>query len=187
MKSVALMMFAALFLSPLSLQASTPAYEYDWVGGKPGFSGKILLDAPSSALALHGSTDADVLAGSFVATPLGTFSVLNLSLDAAFGPAGHMSWDPSQITQMWLFFDSTTPINNPGYNQPAIGSALAGDPTYGSAIEIGSLVGGYGTAFGFDDFSGHWAAAPVPEPPSSVLILLAALAARAWRPGSRKR
>jgi hypothetical protein len=102
-----------------------------------------------------------------VSTPLGTFSGLDKGLDAAFGPygasGGVMSWDASQISLMWLFFQPTTPINNPPYNQPAIGSAMAGSYTYvsttfGNGIEVGSLVGGYGTAFAYDDFSGNWEA-----------------------------
>jgi len=81
-----------------------------------------------------------------------------------------------------VFFQPTTPINNPPYNQPAIGSAMAGSYTYvpttfGNGIEVGSLVGGYGTAFAYDDFSGNWEAVPVPEPSAASLILLGALAA----------
>ncbi len=154
--------------------ASAAIYEYDWVGGQPGFSGKIFLDAASAASAPHGGTDADVLPGSFVSTPLGTFSVLDKGLDAAFGPAGVMSWDASHISMMWLFFQPTTPINNPPYGLPAIGSAQTGVDGVGNAIEVGSLVGGYGTVFAYDDFSGQWAAVPVPEPSAASLILLGA-------------
>lgn len=156
----------------LPLEASPIIYEYDWIGGQPGFIGRIFLDAPSSTVAPHGGTDADVLAGSFVSTPLGTFSLLDTGLDAAFGPAGAMGWDSSHISLMWLFFQPTTPINNPAYNLPAIGSALAGIPPNGNAIEVGSLAGGFGTGFAFDDFSGSWMAVPVPEPAAISLVFL---------------
>ncbi len=158
------------------LDAQAGIYEYEWIGGQPGFSGLMLLDAPSSASAPHGGTDADVLPGSFVSTPLGTFSVLDKGLDASFGAAGVMSWDASQISLMWLFFQSTTPINNPAYGLPAIGSAQTGEEGVGNAIEVGSLVGGFGTAFAYDDFTGHWAAVPVPEPSAKSLIFLGAAA-----------
>ena len=162
-----------LLAGTIAHAANSPLiYEYDWIGGKPGFSGKIFLDAPSSALAPHGGTDADVLPGSFVATPLGTFSILDKGLDSAFGPAGIMIWDESHISMMWLFFQPASPINNPAYNLPAIGSALAGDYNFGDAIEVGSLVGGYGTGFAYDDFSGHWLA--VPEPATFLLLGLGA-------------
>lgn len=178
MKISKLAAFTVFTLFQVTLQnASAAIYEYDWVGGQPGFSGKIFLDASSSASAPNGGTDADVLSGSFVSTPLGTFSVLDKGLDAAFWPLGAVSWDASHISMMWLFFQPTTPINNPGYNLPAIGSAQTGVDGVGNAIEVGSLVGGYGTVFAYDDFSGHWAAAPVPEPSAASLILLGAAAA----------
>ena len=177
MKTSNIAAFAVFTLFQVTLQhAAAAIYEYDWVGGQPGFSGKIFLDASSSASAPNGGTDADVQAGSFVSTPLGTFSVLDKGLDGAFGPAGAMLWDASHITMMWLFFQPTTPINNPGYNLPAIGSAQTGVFGVGNAIEVGSLVGGYGTVFAYDDFSGQWTAAPVPEPSAAALILLGAAA-----------
>jgi hypothetical protein len=174
--------FAVLFVififSQLTLlKASASIYEYEWIGGQTGFSGEIFLDAPSSALAPNGGRDTDVLPGSFLSTPLGTFSVLDTGLDASFGAAGAMSWNSSQITVMWLFFQPTTPINNPAYNKPAIGAAIVGEEGVGNAIEVGSLVGGFGTAYAFDDFSGQWLAAPVPEPAIASLILLGAIAA----------
>lgn len=156
-------------------------YEYSWIGGQSGFSGKILLDADSSALAPYGGTDADVLPGSFVTTPLGTFSMLDKGLDSAFGPAGVMIWDESHIILMWLFFQPTSPINNPAYDLPAIGSAYEDDfiPNFfgvpgEGGIVVGSMVGGYGTGYAYDDFSGHWLA--VPEPATLFLLGLGSLA-----------
>jgi hypothetical protein len=179
--SLAAFAFFTLFqVSLLDAQnVLTGIYEYQWVGGQPGFSGQLFLDAPSSASAPHGGTDADLLPGSFVSTPLGTFSVLDKGLDASFGAAGAMSWDASQISLMWLFFQPTTTIINPGYGLPAIGSAQTGEAGVGNAIEVGSLVGGFGTVYAYDDFTGHWAAVPVPEPSAMSLILLGAAAALA--------
>jgi len=172
MKISNLAAFAVFTLFQVTLQnASAAIYEYDWVGGQPGFSGQIFLDAPSSALAPNGGTDADVQPGSYVSTPLGTFSVLDRGLDAAFGTAGVMSWNASQITMMWLFFQPTTPINCPYYNQPAIGCALAGMGHTGG-VEVGCISGGYASFFSYDDFSGSWEAEPVPEPSGFAILIM---------------
>jgi hypothetical protein len=176
MKISNLAAFAVFTLFQVTLQnASAAIYEYDWVGGQPGFSGQIFLDAPSSALAPNGGNDADVLPGSFVSTPLGTFSVLDRGLDAVIGPGGFMSWDASHISFMMLLFQPTTPINHPYFNQPAIGCALAGIQ-WTAGIEVGSIVGGYSTVFSYDDFSGNWEAVPVPEPSALGLLAVGAIA-----------
>jgi len=191
MKTMMKLFFTAFALLQLHISGALAdigsSFEYDWTGGQPGFSGKIFVDAPSSTLALHGGTDADVLPGSYLTTPLGTFSVLNMGLDAAFGaPASSTTWDPTHIIYMNLFFDSTSPINNPAYNQPAIGAAVASPFSFpNSALEVGSIVGGFGTAFFEDDFTGHWLAAPVPEPSILPMLFLGCVAACGRRHFSR--
>ncbi len=179
MKTTTKLFLSALILSQFTALADpvvNPVFEYDWVGGRAGFAGKIFFDAPSSTGAPHGGNDADVLPGSFVQTPLGVFSILNLGLDAAFGaPGSSASWDATHIGFMTLFFDSPIPINNPAYGQPAIGNAVV-NPFSGpaNAVQVGSLVGGFGTAFFEDDFTGQWLAAPVPEPSAIAVLSLGA-------------
>jgi hypothetical protein len=169
--------FLVLLVSHFAYSENSPlVYEYRWTGGQAGFSGSIFLDAGSSAWAPYGGTDADVLPGSFVTTPLGTFSILDKGLNSAFGPAGTMIWDESRIIFMWLFFQPASPINNPAYNLPAIGSAYANDFNGERAILVGSLDGGYGTGFAFDDFTGQWLA--IPEPASLLLLGLGGLLIR---------
>ena len=160
--------------------ANPSIYEYDWTGLQPGFSGKIFLNAASSALALDGGSDADVLPGSFVATPLGTFSILDRGLDGAFGYGGLMNWDTSSIHAMDLFFQPVSPIINPPYGLPAIGLAHAGNNVVnsGDALIVGSLVGGFGTVFSEDDFTGHWIAVPEPSGISMLAIGLVAMLSR---------
>jgi hypothetical protein len=177
------MTLALLYSTTARSSATSPVFEYDWVGGQPGFSGQIFLNAPSSSLAADGGSDADVLPGSFVATPLGTFSLLNHGLDTAFDPPGNaMIWDQTHVLYMNLFFDPVTPINNPAFGSPAIGNALANvfyPPN--NAVEVGSLAGGFSTAYFEDDFAGQWLA--VPEPPPAVLLGVFGVMAgiRRWR------
>jgi hypothetical protein len=52
LKLVALIVCSLLESGPrLGAQGT---YEYDWVGGQPGFSGELFLDAPSNASAYWG-------------------------------------------------------------------------------------------------------------------------------------
>ncbi len=178
---------AALVWMLFSLFAQTPAsaigFEYDWLGGQPGYIGKIFLNAPSSALALDGGRDADVLPGSFVSTPLGTFSILDYGLDSAFGLGGLMIWNTTSIQNMDLFFDPVSPIINPAYGLPAIGLGHAGNDSlwYQDSLEVGSLVGGFGTVFSEDDFTGHWMAVPEPSIFSFIAIGLGLALSIRWR------
>ncbi len=171
-------LFQFTVLADLSVVAS---YEYDWTGGKPGYSSKIFLNAPSSAQAADGGRDADVLPGSYMTTPFGTFSIMDYGLNAAFGFGGLMIWDQTHIIAMDLFFQPVSSINNPAYNQPAIGHARANTFNNEDALEVGSLVGGFGPAFFMDDFTGHWLPAPVPEPSVFAVLFLGAGAALSRR------
>ena len=178
MKTTTKLLLSAFALAQFSLFAQTPPlappiYEYDWTGGQPGFSGKIFLDAPSSGVAPHGGRDSDVLPGSYVMSPFGTFSILNTGLDAAFGFGGVVIWDANHILGMDLFFNSPRPINNPFYNLPAIGHARADTFDSQNIIEIGSLAGGFASVFSMDDFTGQWLAAPVPEPSAAAILMIA--------------
>src|SRR5258708_2192020 len=92
-----------LFFLFAQTTATASSFEYDWLGGQSGYIGKIFLNAPSSALALDGGRDTDVLPGSFVSTPLGTFSILDYGLDSAFGLGGLMIWNTTSIQNMDLF------------------------------------------------------------------------------------
>ena len=176
MKSTTQLLLGAALLfqaNVYSAPSAAIAYEYDWTGGQSGFSGKIFLNAPTSASSPDGGTDADVLPGSYIATPFGTFSILDHGLDAAFGFGGLMIWDASAIQAMDLFFQPATPLINPVYNLPAIGHTRADVFDNQYAIEVGSLAGGFATAFFMDDFSGHWLIAPAPEPTAAAILALA--------------
>jgi hypothetical protein len=159
-----------------------PVYEYDWVGGQSGFHGQIFLDAPTSATAPHGGTYADVVGGSLTTT-LGTFPIYDPTVSSTFFiPVG---WDQTHITLMDLFFQPTTPINNPAYGLPAIGQAEVNFEGVQNGLETSVLPPGGGTAssFIFDDFSGQWLA--VPEPSTLALGIFGLAGSLLYRRGLR--
>jgi hypothetical protein len=140
------------------------------VGGQPGYSGKIFLDAPSSALAPHGGAIADVQPGSYVATPYGTFSIMNSGVQEAFAGWGFI-WDQTQINLLSLYLDPASPMILPGYSAPAVASANANTFDLQDSIKVGAVQnGGYLTLSSYADFSGHWLA--VPEPATVWLLVL---------------
>jgi hypothetical protein len=153
----------------------TPPFEYDWTGGAPGFSGQLFLNAPSSALASDGGSVNDVLAGSYLTTPLGTFSILDPGDSSAFD--GQLLWNQQGISIMWLFLQPTTPISyGPTGGTPAMALAEAGIHGVDFSLEVGSLInGGFTTAYASDDFGGQWLAAPAPEPASLALLSAGAI------------
>ncbi len=172
--------FAALTTGILLLAAASHgaqgSYEYDWIGGAPGFSGKIFLDAPTSAASPTGGTIADVLPGSYLTTPLDNFSLFNGPLSSEF--IGTMQWDQTHISDMFLLFDSATPVTNPAYGLPAVACAQAGYFGVANGLEAGVIEesGAFATAFANDDFSGQWELAAAPEPTSFALAGLGGMA-----------
>lgn len=139
-------------------------YEYDWIGGLPGFSGKLFLDAPSSASAPHGGSVADVLAGSYLTTPIGNYPIFDISYSSTY--LSTLSWDQTHISLAMLFFQSTTTIYDPYFGQPSEAETQVGafGVTSGIQIIIRESNGGFATQTHEDDYSGRWLAVPVPEP-----------------------
>ena len=187
MRTSKLLAFAAFTLLQATLLRAG-VYEYDWTGGSPGFSGAIFLDAPSLSLAPNGGTMDDVLPGSYVTTPAGTFSIIDTALMALHGPHP-LIWDETQISRMDIFFDSPTPLERDGL--ALIGIPNAGFTPFGTTdgIMLYEVApdGGLTTFFAEDDRTGHWAAA-VPEPAVTPLLLLASamMALRPRREPARK-
>ena len=147
-------------------------YEYDWIGGSLGYSGRIFLNAPSSASAPDGGTVADVLAGSYLTTPLGNYPILDTALSLHFGGwPSSLQWDQTGITAMYLFFDSTNVILDPSYyDLPSV--ALADVRWYDvqNGLEVAVVQGStVGTGYANDDFSGQWLSVQTPEPTTSAL------------------
>lgn len=177
--SRAFLKHSALITGTLLLAATChgvqAGYEYDWVGGAPGYSGKIFLDAPSSAASPTGGTLADVLPGSYVTTPLGNSPIFDQPLTATF--IGSMQWDQTHISGMFLLFDSTTPIINPYYGLPTVVAAQAGYFGVGNSIQNGVMYGGsYNDSPAHDDLTGHWQIVDTPEPTSFALAGLGCMA-----------
>ena len=155
-----------------SLEAQSAGYEYDWVGGKPGYSGTIFLDAPSYASAPNGGTVADILAGSYLTTPLGTYSVLDAA--DSWGVASwvpNLLWDQKKITAIFAMFQPTDPILDPSFYLPSVAVAQVQWFGAGNEIEVGSMPfpRTFETDFGNDDLTGQWLAVPVPEPSTLAL------------------
>lgn len=179
-------LLAAVAFLQVALAGATGIYTYEWIGGQPGFSGQIILDAPSSAAALHPGTDGDVLPGSYVTTPLGTFNVLDRALDAEFG-AGAPFWDESRISVISLFFDASGPVGNPYWGQPAVGSASIGFFNPGGMVAVFTIMsnGSIASAYVNDDLTGQWLA--VPEPSGNLFLVWGGMAALAKCCGPRVR
>jgi len=165
---VKLALFACCILVAEPRLEAQSVFEYDWVGGQPGYSGKIFLDAASSASAPNGGTVADVLEGSYVQTRYGTFTIFDPTLTTSFSPwVPDVIWNSTRILDMGLYFDSTDPftINWPYNDTPAYGYAAV---NYGIVQPEGLLVEGV-SANGVRgwmnyeaDFTGQWLAVPEP-------------------------
>jgi hypothetical protein len=159
--------------------AFATVFEYDWTGHKPGYSGKIFLDAPSSTLAPNGGNDADLMPGSYVTTPFGTFSLVDHGLNSSFFPL-QWEWNATQITSIGLFLQPTTSISYNGRG-PATAWLTAG-VLDDANIQVGMYTGsGFETHINDGDGTGLWLA--VPEPSASGLLTLggALLASRRRR------
>lgn len=165
----------AVFSSLVVPNALPQTYEYDWQGGQSGWSGKVFFDAPSSALAPHAGAISDVLPGSYVTTPFGTFSIMDATAQQDFAPFNFI-WDQSQVDLMDLFLDPPTPMILPGYSAPAVANAVAVLPDSRYSIAVGALQnGGYLLLNNYGDATGHWLAVPEPSA-ASLTICGAALA-----------
>jgi hypothetical protein len=168
---------------------ATNIYEYDWLGGEPGYSGKIFLDAPSSTSAPNGGTLLDVLAGSYLTTPLGNYPIFDSAFSALTAPwAPDVVWDQTRIIDMALFFKPTTAINDPIYGQPTEALAQAGYFGVNNGLEnvMTQSGGGWSTPSIRADYSGQWLAVPVPEPATFALATLGIGAARVLRHDARR-
>ena len=120
-------MLAAFTLMAFGPCLEAQIYEYDWIGGEPGYSGKIFLDAPSSTSAPDGGTIVDVLAGSYLTTPLGDYANFDSAFSTLTAPwSPDVLWDQTHIIDMVLFFKPTTPINSPIYGGPTEALAQGG-------------------------------------------------------------
>jgi hypothetical protein len=167
-KLVTLLVFTFAFGTGLEAQI----YEYDWIGGEPGFSGKIFLDAPSSASAPHGGTVTDVLAGSYFTTPIGTYPIFDSAYSSEWSST--LSWDQNHITVAMLFFQPTTLIYDPYFGWPSEAETQVGlyGVTSGIQIIIKESNGGFATQTHEDDYTGQWRAVPVPEPAALMLAAI---------------
>ena len=170
LKSITLLAFTLAFGTGLEAQI----YEYDWIGGEPGFSGKIFLDAPSSASAPHGGTVADVLTGSYLTTPIGTYPIFDSAYSSVYSSV--VSWDQTHIITAVLFFQPTTTIYDPYFGQPSEAETQVGALGVASGIQIiiRESNGGFATQTHEDDYTGRWLAVPVPEPSTIILVAVAA-------------
>jgi hypothetical protein len=164
---------------------ATNIYEYDWVGGKPGFSGKIFLDAPSSASAPNGGTVADVLAGSYLTTPLGDYPIFDSTFSYLTAPS--VIWDQTHIIAMVLFFKPTTPIYDPVYWLPteAVAQVAYFGVNNGLETTIVQSGGGWYVPFADSDYTGQWLAVTVPEPATFMLAALGVAALIVFRPRAK--
>jgi len=176
-----LFMLAAFSLMASAAILEAQIYEYDWIGGQPGFSGKLFLDAPSSASAPHGGNIADVLAGSYLTTPIGSYTIFDFAYSSSYFST--VSWDQSHVTLAMLFFQSTTTIYDPYFGLPSEGETQVGvfGVTSGIQIIIRESNGGFATQTHEDDYSGRWLAVPVPEPATFTLAAIGVAALIVFR------
>lgn len=159
---------ACTLLLAATCQATVGSFEYDWVGGAPGYSGKIFLDAPTSAASPTGGTLADVLPASYLTTPFGNFSLFDQPVSSTFLNA--VQWDQTHISVMFLIFDSPNPVTYPYYGGPTVALAQAGTFGVANGLEDGAINNGaFATLFSTDDFTGHWQVVAAPEPTSIAL------------------
>lgn len=175
-----------LTLMAFGARLGAQIYEYDWIGGESGFSGKIFLNAPSSASAPDGGTIADVLTGSYLTTPLGTFNIFDSAYSQETYPIRqNLAWNQTHITVAMLFFKSPTVVYDPYFGWPAEGVAQVG---WGVANGLENAVveggGAWATQTAEDDFSGQWLA--VPEPTTFMLMATGVLALVARRKSAIK-
>ena len=142
-----------------SLQAQDETYA--WTEGAPGYTGSIVLDSSSSA----GGTLADIVSIN-ITTPGGSATLTQANIGDVYidNPDGPFTWNPSQITGMWIAWNTPEGQATVGENyQPSIpGYNFVGYPSE-SVIDFAGP--------NETDQTGAWREVAVPEP--SVLGLLA--------------
>jgi len=90
--------FAFIVTATLSLAVAVRAdQEYVWTGGSVGYSGTITLDSNSNSA----GAITDIVSGQ-ITTPQGTY---NFDPSMVFYLKTPFSWNPSQITDMWVDWD----------------------------------------------------------------------------------
>jgi hypothetical protein len=140
------------------VRADTFPYEYVWTGGQPGFSGVLYLDSPSS----NGGSISDIGLGSYLRTPN---SWGDMSLWGYTHSYQGFTWNPQQITSMYIGFNSQ---NVQGYVYENFGG------------QNGILWYNISTLPPVEDLdtSGSWLA--VPEPSSASLLVFSMAAFCGW-------
>jgi hypothetical protein len=148
-------------------------YTYVWEGGLPGYSGTLVLDAPSST----GGGLSDVVSlevttpvnGTFVAdvNPADGLGSIGTYSDNGNGPLVDTTliWNASQITQMSLAYYGSNDPNSPQYYQGIVVSE--------TIVPDGSLQGQLSyynpPSPNVDlDITGQWVAAPEPATTSAI-------------------
>jgi hypothetical protein len=172
-------------LTVLTCQA-TGVYEYDWISGKPGFSGEIFLDAPTSASAPNGGTILDVLPGSYLTTPLGNYSIFDSAFSSKTAPwTPDIVWNQTKIIEMILFFKPSTPsfyqLGSEAVAQVDVfGVTNAVDTTFINPDGSWSVYNGPN-----DDNTGQWLANTIPEPATFALLAFGFTALLVFRLGAK--
>jgi len=132
---------AAVLLFCTSAYART-SYEFDWVGGQPGYAGRLFLDAPAKT----SGTTADVLGG-FVESPTFGHSAFNATTASNFGP---LDWTTTGFINLRLSW-SNGPTQARAYSSFVGGTdgvTFDTDST-GSWIFAGASVPDAGSTFAF--------------------------------------
>lgn len=157
MKKIALISSLA-FCIGLSVQGQDTTYT--WQGGAPGFSGTLVLDAPSSPLG--GGSASDIVSWQLT-TPIGGTVTLYPGVVGPVDPT--FTWNSSQITEMAI----------EGIGSGSFGNVLmlAGQNYFGSGLNLVAVENLNG--FQESDTTGSWKAA-VPDGGSTVALLGVALA-----------
>jgi hypothetical protein len=156
--SILLALFVTLGVAA-SLQAQDETYA--WTEGAPGYSGTIVLDTNASSA----GTLADIVSIN-ITTPGGSATLTQANIGDVYinNFDGPFTWNPSQITGMWIDWNTSGGQAGVGENyQPSI-------PGYNFVFYPGSSVIDLAGPLETDQ-TGAWRVSPVPEP--SVLGLLA--------------
>jgi hypothetical protein len=143
-----------------SIQSSQSfPYEYRWVGGADGYSGKLFLNVPQSPSG-GGSTN-NIGPGSFIGTPGGLFTI---NLETAVSSQA-FTWDSSGINNMFISW--TKDVRTPSIGSDAF-IMFQGSPGNSQVHSLVISNTSTGEGLEFFDFSGTWTA--IPEPNSAVAV-----------------